>query len=65
MEAPVPAPDDVAAYVAAAAAMLGLQLSPGSAETVAANMTVLMERAGEFADIPLEAAADPAALLRL
>ena len=61
----MPDRDTIEAYVAAAAAMLDLALSPDSAAGVANNMAVLMERAAEFADIPIEEAADPAALLRL
>ncbi len=48
-----------------AAERAGLALGPEELTAVAANLEVLRRMAAEFADLPLDPAEDPAAMLRL
>jgi hypothetical protein len=61
----VSAPEDYDGYVAAAAAVMSLELSNESRAATAANLEILFARAAEFVDEPLDAAVDPVGLLRL
>lgn len=56
-------PDE--AFVAAAAALQGLQLDPEALAAVVANVKVLRSMAAQFVELDLPLSLDPAAVLRL
>ncbi|HVY35120.1 MAG TPA: AtzG-like protein [Caulobacteraceae bacterium] len=57
--------ESTARFVEEAAALQGLELGGDSLAAVLANVRILRAMAAEFADLPLPADLDPAALLRL
>jgi hypothetical protein len=56
---------DIETFMASAAALLDLHLSPQSQDGVAANLTLLLQRAADFTELDLDMHVDPASLLRL
>lgn len=57
--------DAVTRHVDAAAALLGFELAADSRREVIANARILAQRAADFTDLALDAAIDPAPVLRL
>lgn len=57
-------PDDIDAFVSAAAVLLDMALSDDSHRAVAANIAILLDRASDFEAIEMADDLDPATLLR-